>query len=283
MNKRGVYDMNKKKLYIAGIVIALLLSACSSEDTEELIKMDTPESSYIQEEAEDQKSIVENNITEKNDLRALLIDTRYYIALKDEENTINHFSWYFNDENISATKLNGYTTTKTIPYQINENILSVSIDERLKTFSFVAEDSDYLILEELNKDDDTRLYKSVEKSNTFFSILKEENIAPIITTPKTVSELEKAMKGNTFFLAALKDSKKALFKLDFGTNKMVTINAIEGYSLMVQISYSVEDNTLKFNNDQRVFDSEQEDYLLFTDNSRLYKNQTEAKTYLDNL
>jgi hypothetical protein len=275
--------MNKKRLYISLILATILFNACGGEDAtikEEIDKMTPPQSAYSQEEVTTDKSLdTKEAIVEKNDLRELLIGQQYYITLKDKENNINHFSWKFTKDGISSTKLNGYTKTTLIPYQINENILSVSIDDQAKIFTFEAEDSDYLIFED--KKEDIRFYNSVNKSNIFFNKLKEENV--ITDKPTTKSELTKAIEGNTFFLPATKDGKKALFKLDFQKNGIVIINGIEGYSLMMEIAYKVEDKTLKFNSDQRVFDSDKGDYLLFTDNSRMYKNQTNAKIYLDTL
>ncbi len=274
--------MNKNKIYISGILTALLFNACSSEDqiTKDIEDMQEPQSSYTQEKAEDTKKIVENTVTEKNDLRALLIDKQYYITLKDKGDNINHYSWKFEEDSISSTKLNGYSTTTKIPYQINENILSVSIDDQSKIFTFEAEDSDYLILED--NDEDIRLYHSVEKSDTFFATQAENSsIAdkPIVEK----SELSKEIEGNKFFLGIVKDAKKALFKLSFEEDGMVTIQAISGYTLSMSISYYVENNILKFNSDSRVFDSNQGDYLLFTDNSRMYKSEANAKIYLDDL
>ncbi len=274
--------MNKKRLYISLILTTILFNACGGEDAtiKEIDKMTPPQSAYSQEEKATDKSLDTKEATvEKNSLREILIGHQYYVTIKDKENNINHFSWKFTKNGINSTKLNGYTKTTLIPYQINENILSVSIDDQAKIFTFEAEDSDYLIFED--QEEDIRFYNSVDKSNIFFTKLKEDN--KTTDKPTTKSELAKALEGNTFFLPAKKDGKKALFKLEFGTDEMVTIKGIEGYSLMMQISYTIEDKTLKFNSDQRVFDSDKGDYLLFTDNSRMYKNQTNAKIYLDSL
>ncbi len=285
--------MNKKRLYVSLILTTLLFNACGGEDAtivEKIDEMNPPQSSsYIQEEkTKDEILTTKETITKKNNLRELLIGKQYYVTLKDKDNNINHFSWKFTQEGIKSTKLNGYTTMSTIPYQINENILSLSIDDQPKIFTFEAEDSDYLIFED--KEDDIRFYNSIKKSNTFFNNTKEDNDntnnveEPKPTTkPATKSELEKALEGNSFFLPATKNGKKALFQLDFKKDKMVTITGLEGYSLMMEISYSVEDKTLKFNDDQRVFDVDKGDYLLFTDNSRMYKNRADAKIYLDTL
>ena len=134
--------MSKNRLYISGVLIAFLFNACSSEDqiTKDIENMQEPQSSYIQEKAETKKDIVEKTIAEKNDLRELLIDKQYYITLKDKGGNINHYSWKFEEDSISSTKLNGYSTTTKIPYQINENILSVSIDDQSKIFTFAKKE-----------------------------------------------------------------------------------------------------------------------------------------------
>ncbi len=292
--------MNKRSIYISGVLITLLFGACSNSEsqiTKKIDSMEKPASSYTQTAKEEVKKIETKEIEDQNsDLKERLLNRQYYVTLKDQDDNINQFSWKFTEDGISSTKLNGYSTTTLIPYQINENILSMSIDDRTKVFTFEAEDSDYLIFQD--DDEDIRFYSSAEKAKTFFTNLQEDNPTVIEDEPKVKIEDEskekiedepevkfdfaKLLDTRTFFLPAEKDGKKVLFQLDF-EDDMVTINALEGYELAMSISYYVEGNNLKFKSESRTFDSDKGDYLLFTDNSRMYRDVSKAKSYLDSL